>query len=270
MNSFVDIVWANIVALISDVNSSVTGIARRMSEVFASFLDVIRSEIINSEETIQEGVRFARITTQSYYVEKAYEYQEGDNLETLSDYPLTIGYTVIDPTKQIIKQAVTSNTSTGIFTLNVATADSNNNVVPLTEAQLTAFSAYYRNWVAYGAEVPINSNTPAIFNADKLFIRYDKTVNEENVKQAIYQGLHDLQVVRRGTSRLYINELEGYLGRLPGIVDAYFSNATVTYADTEVAPIDGSVLLAPGYFNFNPDIYDFTKGITEFEDVFRA
>lgn len=178
-----------------------------------------------------------------------------------------LGYATIDVTKQIIKQASMGSNQEGLYYINVATADANNNVVSLTQDQLDAFSAYYRNFWGVGAQIQAASNAPAVLSADKLYVRFDKSYNLDAIKNSINTGLHDLQMQRRTTNTLYINDIESYLSGLNGIKDAYFSEVKVSQEGSITTPQDGKIVLSPGYFNFDPNLYDFTNNITIFEAI---
>lgn len=178
-----------------------------------------------------------------------------------------LGYATIDATKQIIKQASMGSNQEGLYYINVATADANNNVVSLTQDQLDAFNAYYRNFWGVGAQIQAASNAPAVLSADKLYVRFDKSYNLDTIKNSINTGLHDLQMQRRTTNVLYINDIESYISGLNGIKDTYFSEVKVSQDGDSTTPQDGKIVLNPGYFNFDPNLYDFTKNITIFEAI---
>ena len=72
---------------------------------------------------------------------------------------------------------------------------------------------------------------------------------------------------RRTTNILYINDIESYISGLNGIKDAYFSEIKVSQDGGITTPQDGKIVLNPGYFNFDPNLYDFTKNITIFEAI---
>ena len=72
---------------------------------------------------------------------------------------------------------------------------------------------------------------------------------------------------RRTTNILYINDIERYLSGLTGVKDAYFSDVTGSQNEGVTTPTDGKIVLNPGYFNFDPNLYDFTKNITIFEAI---
>lgn len=263
--SLIDTIWENIQRLIPSINTSNAGILRKIAEVVGTVLDIVRLEILRSEETISAAAKIARVTSEAWYVEKAYAYQQGDQVVVVNEATQELGYATIDATKQIIKQASIGVTEGGLYYINVATSDANNNVVPLTQDQLNAFGAYYRNFWGIGAQIQAASNPPAVLSADKLYVRFDKSYNLDTIKNSINVGLHDLQMQRRTTNTLYINDIESYLSGLTGIKDAYFSEIKVSQEGSITTPQDGKIVLSPGYFNFNPNLYDFTNNITIFE-----
>lgn len=265
--SLIDTIWENVQRLIPSINTSNAGILRKIAEVVGTVLDIVRLEILRSEQTIAAAAKIARVTSEAWYVEKAYAYQQGDQVVVVNEATQELGYATIDATKQIIKQASIGVTEGRLYYINVATSDANNNVVPLTQDQLNAFGAYYRNFWGIGAQIQAASNPPAVLSADKLYVRFDKSYNLDAIKSSINTGLHDLQMQRRTTNILYINDIESYLSGLNGIKDAYFSEVKVSQDSGITTPQDGKIVLNPGYFNFDPNLYDFTKNITIFEAI---
>ena len=265
--SLINTIWDNIQRTIPAMNTSNAGILRKIAEVVGTVLDIVRLEILRSEQTIAAAAKIARVTSEAWYVEKAYVYQQGDQVVVVNEATQELGYATIDATKQIIKQASMGSSQEGLYYINVATADANNNVVSLTQDQLDAFSAYYRNFWGVGAQIQAASNAPAVLSADKLYVRFDKSYNLDTIKNSINTGLHDLQMQRRTTNVLYINDIESYISGLNGIKDAYFSEVKVSQDGDSTTPQDGKIVLNPGYFNFDPNLYDFTKNITIFEAI---
>lgn len=267
MSSINDII-DNLRILMPELNTSATSIIGRIADVVGTVNDITRLEMLRSEQTIAQATRAARVTSASWYIQKALEYQEGDNLTVINPATQELGYETIDETKQIIKQASIGVTGLGIFFLNVATADSDNNVVQLSQSQLDAFRAYFLNFVAMGAQCSVMSNEVAVFECESLTIRYWNNYNLDTIKQNINTVLHDIQVTRRDDMYLYINEVEAQLQTIDGIRDAYFTGVKMHYGDTYDEPDGGRVIVQPGYFNFDPAIYDFENGgITAFESL---
>lgn len=265
--SYVDDIWTNLQKVIPGINTSSTGIIQRIADVCGTFMDVVRLELLRSEQAIDQATRRARVTSESYYVDVAYKYQEGDDLIIVDQSTQELGYAEIDTTKQIIKQANIGVANIGIFYINVATSDANDNIVSLTTDQLNAFRSYYQNFVAMGAQVNVASNPPAVFTASTLYIRYERTYSLDAIKEAVNTALHELQIRKRTTNLLYVNEIEAYLKLVPGIRDAYFDQPTVIVNGITQQPDYGRFILQPGYFNFDPALYDFSQTKTQFEEV---
>lgn len=265
--SVITTIWSNIQRIIPSLNTSNAGILQKITQVIGTALDIVLLEIKRSEQTVAAAAKIARLTSESWYVEKAYYYQAGDELTVINDATQELGYATIDPNKQLIKQATMSQSDQGLYYINVATSDANNNVVSLTQDQLDAFNAYYRNYWGIGAQIQAASNTPAIFTATHLYIRFDKSYNLDTIKSTVNTGLHNLQIQRRNTDVLYINDVEGYLTSLAGIKDAYFADVKISYGGATTTPQDGKITLIPGYFNFDPDLYNYTKTLTIFEAI---
>ena len=127
--SLIDTIWENVQRLIPSINTSNAGILRKIAEVVGTVLDIVRLEILRSEQTIAAAAKIARVTSEAWYVEKAYAYQQGDQVVVVNEATQELGYATIDATKQIIKQASIGATEEGLYYINVATSDANNNVV---------------------------------------------------------------------------------------------------------------------------------------------
>lgn len=265
--SAVDEIWANLGKTIPFLNTSKAGIIRRISEVVGTVIDIVRLEMLRTEQIITEATRIARVTSEQFYIDKAYAYQDGDSLTVINEATQELGYIKIDPSKQIIKQASIGTTSNGTFFLNAATANSENNLIPLSSTQLTDFKAYFDNFIGFGAQADIASNTPGVLRASNLYIRYNKTYAITGIRNATHKALHDLQVKSRNSNVLYVNELESYLGEIEGVEDAYFASPRLQDGDKDIVPVDGTITMPSGYFNFDPSLYDWTQNITIFETV---
>lgn len=254
-------------AIIPDLNISDSSIVKRILDVVAVTMNIIDEEIQNSEAIIEASPRLARITTAEYMLDVAYMYQEGDPVVIVNQATKELGYATIDSSKQIIKQANVASTQIGVVRINVATTDSNNNIVSLDQLQLDAFREYFANFTPIGLNVSIASNTPAVFDATNLYIRYHRTYNLTDIQTRIATALHDLQLVRRNSIYLYVNEIEAYLTNIEGVRDAYFLNPRLEDAEGTQTPENGRFDLNPGYFNFDPTLYTYPSAKTIFEAV---
>lgn len=265
--SAIDDIWTNIKKVIPNVNISSSGLFRKITEVFGTVIDIVRLEMLRSEQTIIQATKIARITTRNYYIEKAYYYQQGDPLVVINKATQELGYANIDPAKNIIKQASIGSTDIGVFYLNVATASSDRNIIPLNQNQLDAFRAYFQNYLAMGAQFSVASKQPAIFQCGELFIRYNQNYNLDDIKAKMTNAFKDIQMTPRSEPVIYINEVESALISIEGIRDAFFDEVQIKDGDTFLTPTEGLVHIDAGYFNFDPKIYDYTSGIVVFQAI---
>ena len=104
MSAVNDILTA-IQRIIPSLNTSNAGLFSRIAQVVGSFIDIVRLEMLRSEQTVQQATKIARITTQQYYVDRAYAYQSGDRLVVIDPATQELGYATIDETKQIQENA---------------------------------------------------------------------------------------------------------------------------------------------------------------------
>lgn len=270
MSAYNDI-WSALSKVIPNINTSSAGILHRITEVVGSFIDIVRLEMLRSEQTIAQAAKAARIMSASYYIDKSLAYQEGDDLIVINQATQELGYADIDATKQIIKQVSIVTTGVGSFYINVATADSNNNVQSLTPSQLEAFQGYIQNFIAIGTNFDAISNPPSILTATNMYVRYYESYNLDTIKTNLDKTMRDIQVELRKTNVVYVNEIENRLASVEGIRDVYLVDPILKISETITEePVTGSFTQGPGYFNFDPDLYVFDNGEddkTQFEAV---
>lgn len=253
-------------------NTSNTAIWSRMADVVGHVNDVTLLEGNRTQIRVENAARNLRTTNKQYYIEIALAFQFGDDLVIIDEETQREGYAVVDPTKQIIKQVSVSTPSPAYIKMTVATTDANGNLIPLTAEQLTDFRGYLARMTTAGIIVTTTSSPADVFMTDKLYVTYRSDYSLTNIQTALRTTLQNFQLILNTDSPLYVNDIENALREIPGIRDAYFDNPRVTYTDimgvlqTEYA-VDGVIPLNAGYFNFDANIYDFTKNITQFEPV---
>lgn len=260
-------IWRNLQTLIPDLNSSAASIVKRIVDVTGSYIDTVRLEILRSEQVIEQAVRSGRVTTIGYHINRAFYYQEGSNLVVINQATGELGYATIDESRNIIKQATIRVIANGEFIINVCTSNAQRNLVRLNPSQLAAFRDYYSNFITAGAIVQVASEEPDVLSATNLYVRYDKNYELNNIKADLYTKIHDIQLARRTSSMLYINEVEASLIEVDGILDAYLDTPTLSHYGTVTTPTDGSVLMESGYFNVDPAIYEWDTNKTIFEAI---
>lgn len=265
--SAIDDINTNIKKAIPELNNSKASIIGRITQVIGTFIDIVRLEMLRSQQIMDQSLKDARITTSNYYISKAYAYQEGDNLIVKNELTQELTYDPIIPANQIIKQASINVTSLGVFYINVATTDKDGMNAPLSLTQINAFRSYFNNFVAVGADMNASSLTPAIFTANNLYIRYNKNYNLLDIQKNIKPLLINLQQTNRPNGVLYVNEAERILIGIEGVLDASFATPYIIWEGESIYPTAGQIDLPPGYFNFDPLFYDFDTNKTIFEPI---
>lgn len=267
--SVINQIWLALVTTISGINTSLVGIFRRIVETIGSYIDIVRLEILRSEQTIAQSAPLARITSRNFFLNIAYQYQEGDPLVVVDPATQWLGYNPVDPNKRIIKQASIGFNQIGNFGLNVATTDADGMIVPLTQEQLNDFREYYLNYTPLGVQISISSQEPVVLTSTSLYITVYSGADIMAIHAALRQYMRDLQLMSRERPIVFINELECYLKSQPGIHDATFSNLHGVYEGADINPIPtGEIELPSGYFNIDPDFYNLAPGYKTVYDIY--
>lgn len=268
MSTFSDIkerVQTLIPSLTNDSNASIW---TRLCQVFAGVIDATNLNCANSERVIENSARTLRLAGRQYYVAAALEYQEGDDLVLVDPATYRYGYAEVDTSKQIVKQvALIYNSATRFITMSVATIDADGQVTPLTETQLAAFASYIEFRTPLGLALEVVSNTPSVVDATMLTIRYDDAFSLDNIKTQVQQVMINQQAIIRGSSPLYVNDIEAAFRSINGVVDAFFTNP-YTYessSPSQTTPASKGILKSQtGYFNFSQGLQELSPSQVEF------
>ena len=98
----------------------------------------------NHKIEVENIIAASQPGTALWYRDRALEFQLGDSLSLIDN---KWQYAVKDATKQIIKQCAVIDSNKAI--IKIATADANNNFIPITINQFNAFNAYI-NKIKFG------------------------------------------------------------------------------------------------------------------------
>lgn len=246
-----DSIIANIKMFFAFANESTSALWYRLATFTSNLMDIISVEISNTESIISDSALNHRVLNQSYYIDIALQYQEGDNLIEIDKVLHKLGYAEINPDKQIIKQAAVS-LQDNFITINVATTDSSGNLIPLYSSQLSAFKSYFENFTAFGLPVNIKSeeaDTITIEPYDNL-ISYDSALSLDAVKQDIANKLDEIQKNVILGYTYYINDIVSQLMEIDGIINVYIPEVTVTSPSVSGKKVTNKIPLESGYFNF--------------------
>lgn len=265
MSTFTDIkqrVQTLIPSLTNDSNASIWV---RLCQVFAGVIDTTNLNCSNSEKAIEHSARTLRVASRQYYIDMALAYQEGDDLVLLNPATYSYGYAEVDSSKQIIKQVAIGVNTPQSFTLSVAKVETDT-VTPLTKDELTAFISYMELLTPLGIAIEISSNDPTTVDADLLTIRYDPSFSLDTIKSQVGETLIGQQMIIRGSTPLYVNDIESNFRNINGVVDAFFTNPYSYNGDSAAAvPASKGILQTQtGYFNFSTDLRDLSPSKVEF------
>lgn len=241
---------ANIQSFFGFANQSASALWYRIATFASDIIDIINIELSNTETIISDAALNHRVLNQSYYVDIAKEYQEGVDLIEIDTTLHKLGYAQIDTSKQIIKQAAVS-IQDNFITLNVATTDSNNNLIPLTPDQLSSFSSYFENFTAFGLSVNIKSEEADVIEIDSSqnLISYDSVISLDQLKQNISDKLDEIEQNVILGNTYYINDIVSQLMEVDGVINVYIGSVKIT-ADSSTTTTSNKINLASGYFNF--------------------
>lgn len=241
---------ANIQSFFGFANQSASALWYRIATFASDIIDIINIELSNTETIISDAALNHRVLNQSYYVDIAKKYQEGVDLIEIDTTLHKLGYAQIDTSKQIIKQASVS-IQDNFITLNVATTDSNNNLIPLTPDQLSSFSSYFENFTALGLPVNIKSEEADVIEIDSSqnLISYDSVISLDQLKQNISDKLDEIEQNVILGNTYYINDIVSQLMEVDGVINVYIGRVKIT-ADSSTTTTSNKIKLVSGYFNF--------------------
>ena len=248
-----NVIISNIQSFFGFANQSASALWYRIASFASDVVDIINTELSNTESIISDAALNHRTLNQSYYVDIAKAYQGGDDLIEIDTVLHQLGYAQIDPSKQIIKQASVS-IQDNFITLNVATTDSNNNLIPLTVDQLSSFSSYFNNvfrksvWLILKSE---DADVIEIEQSDNL-ISYDSVISLDQLKQNISNKLVEIEQNVILGNTYYVNDIVSQLMEVDGVINVYIGNVKVT-SGSSTKSTSNKISLVSGYFNFNPN-----------------
>lgn len=231
-------------------NPSQAAMAQLLAQGIGDFMDVVRTEMVNTKNSITSVIVNQRFGDAAYYTTAARAFQLGDDLVPLPPF-FNPGYITIDASKQIIKQAAFQNNQ-GDLSLKIATADLLTGLLQQVPAnQLSDFKSYFVNFQIPGLPVTVISLPANIFSFSSICTYnsgYNLSTLQTNIKASMlaFAGTFPFNGV------LYADQLSDYVkANVPGIVDFYITNTTI-----DGGAFVGTTLLTAGYFNYIANITD--------------
>jgi hypothetical protein len=160
--------------------------------------------------------------TPLWFVEKAKEFQEGDELAVIDGKTV---YPVVDTAKQIIKRVAYKETAGGLL-LKVAKQESDGAAGALSNEQVGQFSGYITKIKPAGLSVSVSS-----LNADKLRVTatvyYDPMYLYAEVRQGIADGMAAYMENLPFDGIVYRNQIIDALQKVPGVIDVEIDTITL-------------------------------------------
>ena len=229
-------------------SSSITAIFKKQAEAIAIPIDNTLTEIANSEAIINKAISDQRYGKSGYYTEAALAFQTGDDL-VIDPVTLDEVYLIIDPTKQIVKQAAFSDFE-GSLALKIA-ASNGTDLIALTTEQLNAFISYFTAYEIPGLPLNIISENANVLNFNSVatyYATYDLTALKVNIEL----WLNNFKQSFEFNGIFFSGDLQDYLkSNVPGLRDFFISGTTV-----DGNTFSGSISLDSGYFNYISTILD--------------
>ena len=227
------------------------GLSESKTAIWTIFVDAITSAIYLFEllmdafkTDIEEKIAKKRLGSLAWYVEKAKEFQLGDDLTFFEDG--SIAYELIDEDKQIIVFA-TSSEANNIVYMKVAKLD-NQELTPLSNEEKLQFSNYMEKIMLAGTKIEIVSLLPDTIKVT-ADIYYDPIYSQADIQGFLDTALFDYKTNKTDTW-FNRNEFINVLRNVEGINDAKIS-LLQGIQGTNVTDIDREYELVAGYFNWD-------------------
>lgn len=211
---------------------------------FEVILDLFRKEINEVTAKISPG-------SERWYAEMCRRFQNGHEL-LFDPRTASLYYAKEDPDARIIR-VVAVKTREDQIALKVAKLSSDNQIVPLSEEELSNFKAYIEGVKFAGDRVE-----PAPTTADEveydLEVFYNPLVSESRIRQELQQTLSDFRLQLDFNSMFYPQRMLDAILGVDGVITARLNNIRSKGAtDTDFEAIDVMRELESGYFEYSPD-----------------
>lgn len=214
------------------------------AQAVGDFLDNVLQELTNTQNSILSIINTQRYGRSGYYTSVALAFQDGDDLVPAVG-TLDPSYAVIDPTKQIVKQAAFQNNA-GSLSLKVAAQNSVTGLlIPLTAQQYADLSAYYVSFEIPGIPITIVSLPGNVFSFS-VVCTFNSGYNQSNLAANIATQLLLFATTFPFNGLLYSDQLSDFIkANVPGVIDFYISGTLI-----DGQSFAGSTSLTAGYFNY--------------------
>ena len=162
-------------------SQSLTAVWKRWAAIVATIIYYFETQIDLFRTEIAEITEKSVVGRADWYVQKAKEFQFGDDLQVIDG---VVRYEITDLNKRIIKRAAYAKDISNNTLIKVATTEPNGNIIALNTAQMQAFTDYMNNLMFAGSYISLQSNNTDYIKL-VVTIYYNPLVFADTVKNNI-------------------------------------------------------------------------------------
>lgn len=253
----VNTILAALQIMMPDFAKSDASVEGKIIDVVGTFADTEKLERDNTLEVINTALANQKVTTVEYYRRKAVAFQNND---TLVYDPVNQGgyYAVINPEKQIVKQAYIVGAYPE-YSLLVNAVASNGHLRVLTADELASFRTYFAAFQPMGLILNIASLEVAKISDPGLIIYIRPGADAASAAAQIQTNLTAHESVLRDSNTVSLTEIEDVIQKCPDVRAVGFDSPIATEtnlsgATVQVSPENGVFRLTNGAFTFTTPI----------------
>lgn len=222
---------------------------RIWTRIFSIVIRAMQVIVNRFQNWVDQRLTFLRPGTIGWYAEIAKQFQYGDSLQIKDDGSL--GYPILNPSKQIIAAVAVTENEAAEVVLKVARIQGGE-LTGLDQSQILAFSNYIDAVKFVGTKTRVVSTTAdlILYNIEAF---YNPAFDENTVKINIESALDLYRSSLGFDGVVYVQKLIQAIMLVPGVV-------TVNLISLEVLPAGGQwqdVIIKhetqAGYFNYDAD-----------------
>lgn len=211
---------------------------------FEVILDLFRSEVDELSTRITVG-------TKRWYGEMCYRFQNGHTL-VFDQETSSYRYAEDDPDSRIVK-AVAVNEGYKMISIRVAKTDAEGRIVPLSESERKNLADYIDTIHTTGIPTTIVSTTADTIRYN-LNVYYDPSASSGAARENVNKALEAFKTSLSFDARFYAQRLVDAVMHAEGVVTVkLMALEHRTSTETDFTPVDVSVELAAGYFEYADD-----------------
>jgi len=208
---------------------------------FEVILDIFKDDIEQIVSTKVSG-------TAPYYVSKAYEFQDGDNL-TVSDDGLSLGYDSVDESKRIITRASYEQTTVSGLNLDqqliikVAKGEPGS-LIPLSPEEKVRFSSYLNDIKFAGTNILAVSKIGDVL-IPRLTVFHNGSLDDSVILTNVSKAITDFSKELTFDSSFYVSKLLAAIMAVPNVTDVFNDPVAVPAQGVFIRSYNDSGVIQP-------------------------